>query len=150
PGETEVGKSVGGDLLGSSSTAIRLWAESSEPGPTGSARQTASRRSGCRTGPGEPGPAGSAGLQEPVQSGHGWGREARAQRRRPAPHSATLDGFGEALRNAGGPLIGEPADLDRRRLAGEGQEAVPGHVHGQVDEDVDPVLADQPCDLLVA
>ena len=41
------------------------------------------------------------------------------------------------------PWIGEPADLNRRRLAGEDQQPIAGHVHGQVDEDVDPVLADE-------
>ena len=61
-------------------------------------------------------------------------------------------GVGEAVvdgRKAGGARIGEPADLNGRRLAGEDQETIPGHVHGQVDENVDPVLADEPGDLLV-
>ena len=45
--------------------------------------------------------------------------------------------------------IGQPRDLHGRRLAGEDQQAIVGHVHGQVDEDVDPVLADRCGHLLV-
>ena len=61
-------------------------------------------------------------------------------------------GVSEAVvngRKAGGARIGKPGDLNGRRLAGEDQQTIPGHVHGQVDENVDPVLADEPGDLLV-
>ena len=61
-------------------------------------------------------------------------------------------GVSEAVvngRKAGRARIGKPADLNRRRLAGENQETIPGHVHRQVDENVDPVLADERGDLLV-
>ena len=50
---------------------------------------------------------------------------------------------------AGGTLVGEPADLDGSRLAGEHEQAVLSHVHGEVDEDVDVVLAYEPGDLHV-
>ena len=61
-------------------------------------------------------------------------------------------GVGESVvnrRKAGGARIGKPRDLYGRRLAGEDQKTIPGHVHGQVDENVDPILAHQADDLIV-
>ena len=38
--------------------------------------------------------------------------------------------------------VGQIRDLHRGGLAGEDQQAVVRHVHGEIDENVDPVLAD--------
>ena len=43
--------------------------------------------------------------------------------------------------DAGGAGIREPGDLDRRRFAGERQRPAVRHVHGQIDEDIDIVRA---------
>ena len=54
-------------------------------------------------------------------------------------------GVGEAvvdLGEAGGAGVGEPGELEGGGFLGEGAEAVVGHVHGDVDEDVDAVGAD--------
>ena len=37
--------------------------------------------------------------------------------------------------------VGEPGHLNRRRFAGEQQGTAVGHVHGQIDEDIDAVCA---------
>src|SRR5208337_3268670 len=55
-------------------------------------------------------------------------------------------GVGKAVvdgRKASGAWIGKPAYLHGRGLAGENQDTIPGHVHAQVHENVDLVLADQ-------
>ena len=38
--------------------------------------------------------------------------------------------------------IAQPGDLHRGRLGGEDGQAIVGQVQGEIDEDVDPVLAD--------
>ena len=49
----------------------------------------------------------------------------------------------------GGTGIGEPGDLDRGDFAGEDARAALGHVHGEVNEDVDAVFADELGELLI-
>ena len=61
-------------------------------------------------------------------------------------------GVGEAvvdLREAGGAGVGEPGELEGGGFLGEDAEAVVGHVHGEVDEDVDVVGADLGGELVV-
>ncbi len=45
-------------------------------------------------------------------------------------------------RKPGGRTVADPGDLDRRRFAGEHEEAVVGGMAGKVEEHVDPVRAD--------
>ncbi len=53
-------------------------------------------------------------------------------------------GIGEAVIHrgeSGGAGVGEPGDLNRRGLAREREDAVAGHVHRKIDEDVDLILS---------
>ena len=45
--------------------------------------------------------------------------------------------------------VGQVSNLDRRGLPGKCQQAAAVHVHGQIDQDVDAVVADLPSQLLV-
>ena len=45
--------------------------------------------------------------------------------------------------HAGRVLIADIGDLHRRRLAGKDQQPIAADVAGQVDQDIDPVLAHQ-------
>jgi hypothetical protein len=61
-------------------------------------------------------------------------------------------GVGEAIIDggqAGGGAVGQPAELDGSGFAGEGEEGVTVHVHGEIDEDVDLVVADEIGELCV-
>ena len=62
-------------------------------------------------------------------------------------------GIGEAVVDGGktgGAGVREVGDLDGGGFAGEGQQAVAFHVHGEIDEDVDLVCADELGELVVA
>src|SRR5271170_5009354 len=50
----------------------------------------------------------------------------------------------------GGAGISKPGDLNRRRLARKRKKTTVGHVHREIDEDVDTILAHRLRDLVIA